>query len=47
VDLAPTSHVGNPPAGTADAAGLSALGILALALLLTGFISFRRRDVPR
>jgi ABC-2 type transport system permease protein len=47
VDLAPTSHVGNPPAGPVDAAGLSALGILALALVLTGFISFRRRDVPR
>ncbi|WP_432889954.1 ABC transporter permease [Kribbella sp. CA-245084] len=47
VDLAPTTHVGNPPAGAVDASGLSALGILALALLLTGFITFRRRDVPR
>ncbi|MER7243394.1 hypothetical protein [Kribbella sp. NPDC000426] len=46
VDLAPTAHVGNPPAGTVDAAGLSALSVLAVALLLIGFVAFRHRDVP-
>ncbi|MGE5285881.1 MAG: ABC transporter permease [Micromonosporaceae bacterium] len=47
LDLAPTTHVGNPPLGTADAGNLAALAIVAIALVLAGFIAFRRRDVPR
>jgi ABC-2 type transport system permease protein len=46
LDLAPTTHVGNPPLGTADSRALSALGVVALALLLVGFVAFNRRDVP-
>ncbi len=47
LDLAPTTHVGNPPLGTADAGNLAALAIVAIALVLAGFTAFRRRDVPR
>jgi ABC-2 type transport system permease protein len=47
LDLAPTTHVGNPPLGTADAGRLAALAIVAIALVLVGFMAFRRRDVPR
>jgi ABC-2 type transport system permease protein len=46
-DLAPTTHVGNPPLGTVDAGHLAALAVVATALVLVGFIAFRRRDVPR
>jgi ABC-2 type transport system permease protein len=47
LDLAPTTHVGTPPLGTADAGNLAALAIIATALALVGFTAFRRRDVPR
>ena len=47
LDLAPTTHVGNPPLGTVDAGNLAALAIVAIALVLVGFMAFRRRDVPR
>ncbi|WP_157099751.1 ABC transporter permease [Microbispora sp. ATCC PTA-5024] len=47
LDLAPTSHVGNPPLGTVDAGNLAALAIVAIALVVVGFVAFRRRDVPR
>jgi ABC-2 type transport system permease protein len=47
LDLAPTTHVGNPPLGTVDAGNLATLAIVAIALVLAGFIAFRRRDVPR
>jgi polyether ionophore transport system permease protein len=47
LDLTPTTHVGNPPLGTADAGNLAALAIVAIALVLAGFMAFRRRDVPR
>jgi ABC-2 type transport system permease protein len=47
LDLAPTTHVGNPPLGTAHAGSLAALTVLAIALVVVGFIAFRRRDVPR
>ncbi|WP_030438302.1 ABC transporter permease [Actinoplanes subtropicus] len=46
LDLAPTTHVGNPPLATVDAANLAALAVLAIALALAGFIAFRRRDIP-
>ncbi|MEU4295110.1 hypothetical protein AB0E63_43405 [Kribbella sp. NPDC026596] len=47
LDLAPTTHVGNPPLGTADTGNLFALAAVAAALVLVGFIAFDRRDVPR
>jgi ABC-2 type transport system permease protein len=46
LDLAPTTHVGNPPLRTTDAGGLAALAVVAAALALAGFIAFHRRDVP-
>jgi ABC-2 type transport system permease protein len=47
LDLAPTTHVGNPPLGTVHAESLATLTIVALALVLVGLLAFRRRDVPR
>jgi ABC-2 type transport system permease protein len=47
LDLAPTTHVGNPPLGTVDADNLATLALVAIALVLVGFFAFRRRDVPR
>jgi ABC-2 type transport system permease protein len=47
LDLAPTTHVGNPPLATVDAGNLTALAVVATALALVGFIAFRRRDIPR
>ena len=46
VDLAPTTHVGNPPA-TVHTGGLAALAAVAIGLTLVGFVAFRRRDIPR
>jgi ABC-2 type transport system permease protein len=47
LDLAPTTHVGNPPVGKVDSGGLTALAIATIALVLVGLIAFRRRDIPR
>jgi ABC-2 type transport system permease protein len=47
LDLAPTTHVGNPPVGTVDAGSLAGPAVVAVALALTGFAAFRRRDIPR
>ncbi|UQU66871.1 hypothetical protein COUCH_11625 [Couchioplanes caeruleus] len=47
LDLAPATHVGNPPLGTVDAGGLAALMVAAVALALAGFSAFHRRDIPR
>jgi ABC-2 type transport system permease protein len=46
MDLAPTTHVGNPPAGASRPADLVALAALGAALGLVGFVMFRRRGVP-
>ena len=46
-DLAPTTHVGNPPLATVDAGNLATLAAVAIALTLGGFVAFRRRDIPR
>ena len=46
-DLAPTTHVGNPPVGSVQPTDVVALTALALALGIVGFLSFRRRGVPQ
>ncbi len=46
LDLAPTTHVGNPPLGDIDGVGLLALGAVALLLAGAGWFGFRRRAVP-
>jgi ABC-2 type transport system permease protein len=47
LDLAPTTDIGDPPLGTVDAGNLATLAVVATALVLLGFVAFRRRDVPR
>jgi hypothetical protein len=47
LDLAPTTHVGNSPVGTADAGNLAALVIVASTLVPVGFIAFHRRGDRR
>ncbi len=47
LDLAPTTHVGNPPSGPVSATALVVLTALAAALAVAGFGAFRRRFVPR
>jgi ABC-2 type transport system permease protein len=47
LDLAPTTHVGNPPLATVDTNDLAALAAVAIALALVGFVAVRRRDIPR
>ncbi len=47
LDLAPTTHVGNPPQGEVEASALVALSAVAAALLVGGFGAFRRRFVPQ
>jgi ABC-2 type transport system permease protein len=47
LDLAPTTHIGNPPLGTVHPADLTALAVVAVTLVTVGFAAFRRRDVPR
>ncbi len=47
LDLAPTTHVGNPPLGTVEALQLAALGAIAAALGVAAALGFRRRGVPQ
>ncbi len=47
LDLAPTTHVGNPPLDTVEALPLVVLGAMAAALFVVGAVGFRRRGVPQ
>jgi ABC-2 type transport system permease protein len=47
LDLAPTTHVGSPPAEPVETLALVVLGLVALALLVVAFVGFRRRGVPQ
>ncbi|MFI6074028.1 hypothetical protein ACIA5C_20905 [Actinoplanes sp. NPDC051343] len=47
LDIAPTTHAGNPPLGTVDAGSLAVLGGISIGLLLAGFNGFHRRDLPQ
>jgi len=45
LDLSPIAYVGGPPRGAVDAGSLAALAITAVALVMLGFLGFRRRDL--
>ncbi len=47
LDLAPTTHVGNPPLGDTRSGALFALSAVAVVLTAVGFLAFRRRGVPQ
>ncbi|HYO85115.1 MAG TPA: hypothetical protein VES01_01450 [Dermatophilaceae bacterium] len=47
LDLSPTTHVGNPPAGAIQRDALTVMAAVAVALLAVGFAAFRRRGVPQ
>ncbi len=47
LDLAPTTHVGNPPLGSTSAIDLGVLTALAFVLALVGVVAFRRRGIPQ
>jgi ABC-2 type transport system permease protein len=47
LDLAPTTHIGNPPLATATAGTLATMTFGVIALGLAGLVAFRRRDVPQ
>ncbi len=47
LDVAPTTHVGNPPLGTVEVLPLVVLGAIAAALGLAAAVGFRRRGVPQ
>lgn len=47
LDLAPTTHVGNPPLGQVNGLPITVLSMLAIALTATAFVGFRRRSVPQ
>ena len=46
-DLAPTTHVGNPPQGSVNDAALALLGAIGLALVAAALAGFRRRGIPQ
>ena len=47
LDVAPTTHVGNPPLDAVSVSGLIGLGALATVLAVVGLLGFRRRDIPQ
>jgi polyether ionophore transport system permease protein len=47
LDLAPTTHVGNPPLGTVEVVQLVVLGAITVALGVVAAAGFRRRGVPQ
>ena len=47
LDLSPTTHVGNPPAGAIHSDALTVMAVVAVALAAAGFAAFRRRGVPQ
>ncbi len=47
LDLAPTTHVGNPPLGAVDGGSLAVMTALAVILSGIGLVAFRRRGVPQ
>lgn len=47
LDLAPTTHVGDPPHGAPSAWALTLLVTTGTLLVATGVVAFRSRDIPR
>ena len=47
LDLAPTTHIGNPPLGTVEALPLVVLAAITAALGVAAAVGFRRRGVPQ
>ena len=47
LDLSPTTHVGNPPAGAIQTDTLTLMTGVALGLIAISFAAFRRRGVPQ
>ncbi len=47
LDLSPTTHVGNPPAGAIQTGALTVMTGVAVALVAVGFAAFRRRGLPQ
>ncbi len=47
LDLAPTTHVGNPPTGVVTVGALAVLSLVAIVLSLIGLLGFRGRDIPQ
>ena len=47
IDISPFTAVGSPPAEDVDLVAVAVLAGVGLALLVAGFVGFRRRDVPR
>jgi ABC-type transport system involved in cytochrome c biogenesis ATPase subunit len=47
LDLSPTTHVDNSPAGAIQTQALTIMAAVAAILIATGFVAFRRRGVPR
>ncbi len=47
LDLSPTTHVGNPPAGAIQTGALTVMAGVAMALMAVGFAAFRRRGLPQ
>lgn len=47
LDIAPTTHVGNPPTGTIQTGALTMMTAIAVILIAIGFAAFRRRGVPQ
>ncbi len=47
LDISPTTHVGNPPAGAIQTGALTITAVVAVTLMVVGFAAFRRRGVPQ
>jgi polyether ionophore transport system permease protein len=47
LDLSPTTHVGNPPAGAIQTGTLTVMTGVAMTLMAVGFAAFRRRGIPQ
>ena len=46
LDLAPTTHVGNPPQGSVEVTALVIMSATAVALGVAATVAFQRRDIP-
>ncbi len=47
LNLSPTTHVGNPPAGAIQTEALTVMTAVVVMLVAIGFVAFRRRGVPQ